>query len=161
MVRSSSLGMITHGQQQTKCTITVPSAAVGGGASRAPQVTKPVKVPVPRIRLILLNMVMSLFHSALAFVTLYFGKIDLNAPLYRSSMNFTWNVNTTPPWDLVPVYSTHTWIFISPSSLQPFSSFRRFFTLATPSYGRKFYLSELNNVVHPRDGSSNFSARPS
>jgi hypothetical protein len=105
-----------------------------------------VKVPVPKTTLTLLNVILTIFHAALATVTLIFGNIDLMVPVYTSELSF---VSENGEWDIVPVSKKmevglpFTWltaIFFILSAL---------FHLLNCSFLRNLYLSELEVCRSP------------
>ena len=66
-----------------------------------------VRVPVPRRLLLGWNGAMFLFHSLLAFVTLYVGNRDLMVPIYRTVLEFSFRdeADESAGWDILPVYA--------------------------------------------------------
>lgn len=124
----------------------IDDSIMSGGAR---EVSKPFTVPTSRRLLTILNLMMALFHSSLAFVTLYFGNLDLEGSLWKSEMNFTRYDNATPPWDLIPTFvqletGLNLTIFTA-----VFFMISAFFHLGNVVVWRQFYFSELENCRCP------------
>ena len=112
-------------------------------------VSSTTKIPIPRSKLICLNLTMFLFHTLLAFVTLFFGNVDLKAPLYKTDMNFTIQQNTTPAWDLVPTYEYANVDFYFTVITSIFFIISAVFHLGNATLWKHFYFAELQECRVP------------
>ncbi len=109
-----------------------------------------VRVPVPRRLLLGWNGAMFLFHSLLAFVTLYVGNRDLMVPIYRTVLEFSFRdeADESAGWDILPVYAPSgtlplTWL------VALFFLLSALFHLLNATLLQAFYLSELERCRTP------------
>lgn len=116
------------------------------------QEDKECLVPVrARCRLTVWNLLLSLFHGGLAFLTFWVGKLDLSIPLYYSVSNFTARNESDPSagWDLTPLYiEASGGLLITPlvASFFILSSLAHFLNATLL---RRFYLAQLERCYTP------------
>ncbi len=108
---------------------------------------------IPRNKLTAWNAALCLFHSSLAFVTLYFGNVSLSVPLFKTLLNFRFvgeegEEGENRAWEIVPVYAEEGSI--------PFTVMTAVFFILSAAFHlgnallwRNFYLSQLEKCYTP------------
>ena len=109
-----------------------------------------VTVPVPRRMLLGWNVGMFLFHSLLAFVTLYVGNRSLTVAIYKTALTFSYRdeEDESAGWDITPTYVTagelpFTWLVAT------FFLLSALFHLLNATLLRRFYFAELERCRTP------------
>ncbi len=143
MVGSNSLGLVPR----PTATRTSPPLPISSSSFQDATTTT---VIVPKSTLTGWNAAMALFHAALAILTLAVGNSNLQAPVYKTALNFTFRNATdqTAGWDLVPVYQESfslplTW------SVALFFVITAVCHLGNATLWRAYYLRELAECRTP------------
>ena len=109
---------------------------------------KTVLIPIPERTITLSNASLFVFHSALAFITLFLGNVDLSVPLYKSVLDFRVGGKEGREWEIVPVFEEEGSIpFTVLTSI--FFILSAFFHLGNALIWRKYYLSQLQKCCTP------------
>ena len=110
--------------------------------------SKEVLIPVPERTITLSNASLFVFHSALAFITLFLGNVDLSVPLYKSVLDFRVGGEDGREWEIVPVFEEGGSIpFTVLTSV--FFILSAFFHLGNALIWRKYYISQLQKCCTP------------